>query len=321
MKKFLIMLLFSINAISQNLVPNHSFEEYSSCPNDLQNFFVNNWNYHHSTNFSSISYQLNRCSTFDYSTVPQNFYGYQDPHDGDGYLTIPFSYYGFTPTNFSTIHYSCRLLEDLIPGNMYAFKMHISVGDLSKVSLGGLGAYFVEDINDYTINNPPINYRDNLTVYGTPQVYFPDAVLNKNEWVALEGRFIATASFKYLMVGFFNNNPSTITFHNFNDMNAAQNPNFFIDDLSLVEIDKESVSIGQMNQNTFKIYPNPTTDNVFIDGDEISDFNVKVFNSLGKLLIHEKNINSLDLHKFDQGLYLLEIYSGEKIEYHKILKK
>jgi hypothetical protein len=69
--------------------------------------------------------------------------------------------------------------------------------------------------------------------------------------------------------------------------------------------------------NEIKIYPNPTSDiiniNKFVD--------VWVFNTLGDMIIHEINVNVLDVSRLTSGIYNLQIMCDNKIVNKKIVKK
>jgi len=69
--------------------------------------------------------------------------------------------------------------------------------------------------------------------------------------------------------------------------------------------------------NEIKIYPNPTSDiiniNKFVD--------VWVFNTLGDMIIHETNVNVLDVSRLTSGIYNLQIMCDNKIVNKKIVKK
>src|SRR6185295_11530904 len=88
-----IFLLFSIPLIrieqsfSQNLVPNPSFENYSTCPNDLkQIYFAFPW-FQPNTYLNAVDY-FNSCTSNSSIDIPNNWAGYQCPHTGLAYSGI-----------------------------------------------------------------------------------------------------------------------------------------------------------------------------------------------------------------------------------------
>ena len=66
------------------------------------------------------------------------------------------------------------------------------------------------------------------------------------------------------------------------------------------------------------IYPNPATNLINISGDVV--FEVKMYNSIGQLILNEYNINKINVSKLTNGIYILsiEISTGNSI-YKKII--
>ena len=65
------------------------------------------------------------------------------------------------------------------------------------------------------------------------------------------------------------------------------------------------------------IYPNPTKDIINIVG---KDFSIKVYNTVGKLIIEEYNPNIIDLSKEATGIYTLQILYKNKLIIKKVIK-
>lgn len=75
----------------------------------------------------------------------------------------------------------------------------------------------------------------------------------------------------------------------------------------------EELSVSEFNQNTIKIYPNPTTNNVNITSPNQNINTVEIVNMEGRSLLYTQNINSIettiDTSQFPTGLYLLTVQS------------
>ncbi len=69
--------------------------------------------------------------------------------------------------------------------------------------------------------------------------------------------------------------------------------------------------------NEIIIYPNPTKDVVNIVGE---DFSIKVYNTIGKLIIDEYSPNIIDLSKESVGMYTLQILYKNKLIIKKVIK-
>ena len=72
-------------------------------------------------------------------------------------------------------------------------------------------------------------------------------------------------------------------------------------------------------QKTFRIYPNPSFDYIFIETQD--ELEVTVFDLKGKKIFSNQVSNRLDIRSLEKGIYIIRINEGEKILFHKILKK
>jgi alpha-tubulin suppressor-like RCC1 family protein len=82
------------------------------------------------------------------------------------------------------------------------------------------------------------------------------------------------------------------------------------------------LSLGQINQNEPKIYPNPTNNLLNIEFENSSLLkNISVFNVEGKLLLEFKNIEStIDISSLPAGLYLIKMIYEKEVFTSKIIK-
>jgi hypothetical protein len=76
---------------------------------------------------------------------------------------------------------------------------------------------------------------------------------------------------------------------------------------------------GIANAGAVNIYPNPSTGIFTIDNSALkSDYDVIVYNAVGKLVNEGRNITTLDMSAFSSGIYYLTISSKEGILNRKI---
>ena len=79
------------------------------------------------------------------------------------------------------------------------------------------------------------------------------------------------------------------------------------------------MSIEEQNINRIKIYPNPTSDYIFlVNNDELEAI---VFDLLGKELIRENISSRLDIRTLEKGTYILNLKDGVNTSTHKIIKE
>lgn len=70
------------------------------------------------------------------------------------------------------------------------------------------------------------------------------------------------------------------------------------------------------------IYPNPVSDNqinIAFSGDETTE--VRIYNSFGQLVIHQKFEEIIDVTKLQSGLYLLEVISGGQVHKSRFIRE
>ncbi|MFC5283293.1 T9SS type A sorting domain-containing protein [Pedobacter alpinus] len=76
------------------------------------------------------------------------------------------------------------------------------------------------------------------------------------------------------------------------------------------------------NQNSFKIYPNPTTDYVEITGKNQEEVTVQLFTSFGKEVKAELVNGRINMSALDAGIYVLRISKeGKVLQSNKIVKQ
>ncbi len=76
------------------------------------------------------------------------------------------------------------------------------------------------------------------------------------------------------------------------------------------------------HENSFRVYPNPAGDEIFIESVNNTDITeVVIYNSLGQKIITKVNaLNSINISKLQSGLYIIEVRSSAKTEKHRLIK-
>ncbi len=96
---------------------------------------------------------------------------------------------------------------------------------------------------------------------------------------------------------------------------------YFMDNLSVTYSEEDSAS-GEHIDDWVKIFPNPATNEVFINAQD--EYSLSLINVSGKELISRKNIvglQKLDLGKLSPGCYTLRIMMDKRTAYKKIIIK
>jgi hypothetical protein len=81
-----------------------------------------------------------------------------------------------------------------------------------------------------------------------------------------------------------------------------------------------NLNLNEQNQLDISIYPNPTSDIVYINGN-YTQLKVGVFDILGKQLMNKSIKNNIDISQLEKGVYLLQFSDGSKLTTQRIIKK
>ena len=84
-------------------------------------------------------------------------------------------------------------------------------------------------------------------------------------------------------------------------------------------LDCATAGVDDQNQLDISIYPNPTSDIIYIDGN-YSQLKAVVYDILGKQVMNKPITNSIDISQLDKGVYILKLSDGVKLTTQRILK-
>ena len=107
--------------------------------------------------------------------------------------------------------------------------------------------------------------------------------------------------------------------------NIASEPSDFSTDSPLSESNKPvwgtcpTAGVDDQSQLDISIYPNPTLDMVYIEGN-YTQLKVVVYDILGKQVMKESISNSIDISHLDNGIYILQLSDGVKLTTQRIIK-
>ena len=182
-----------VQAQEDNLVPNGSFEN-----GDIKKLKAYGQLEEMSTDwFPYTDAPLDWYSTEVKSekvAVPANSYGYEDASDGMRYGG--FRAYSKSP-KLSRTYFQVRLTDNLQENQLYCVSFDISLSDLSKYAVNGIGAYF----SDRKEMQPNLGLVDR-----EPQVkHRADKVMQLMEgWETVCGTVLGTGQEEYMTIGGFN---------------------------------------------------------------------------------------------------------------------
>ncbi len=322
-KQFTILILLICRIFSgQNLVPNYSFENITSCPTYQNNIYkASPWFqpcvFFGNTTNSSSSDLFNTCGTSGWQ-CPVNALGVQNARTGNGYG-------GLNPYNDGedvTEYIEVPLISPLIANKRYCLEFYVSLADSSHWSISNIGAYFsVDSILDSA-------YYLTLT-HLTPQVENSVSnMLNDNtNWTLVSGYFIANGGEKFMTIGNFNHWWLTNRQNNISTgLGTAyyQTAYYYIDDVSL--FDCTGLLVDELNKDneTIDIYPNLITNELTVNINNNEPVEIILYDLSSRKLLQEiftktKIINTEQLTK---GLYLYTVSNKNGIiKNGKIIKE
>ncbi|PKP48800.1 MAG: PEP-CTERM sorting domain-containing protein [Bacteroidetes bacterium HGW-Bacteroidetes-12] len=134
-----------------------------------------------------------------------------------------------------------------------------------------------------------------------------DYIVENWQWVDLTG-LGAVDSVQYFLTSsdtgaFGMNTPAFFCLDNFNDQTVA------VKEITL--------------QNTFSIYPNPATDNIYFNTENTIDL-VEIIDVTGKTLLSKTNLGiglqQLNVAELTNGIYFVRILSGDSIKISRLIK-
>ena len=181
-----------------NIVQNGDFEIISNCPTNLAQFDLvqNGWNNPGTNGAASGSSDLfSGCSSFPLAQVPLNYWGTQDAKSGNNYagvLTKTFSGSEFRE------YLQYQLPQSLIAGAEYQLVFYVSGGDsetgINSKKVNGMGAYF---------SSTQYGQATTSLFNVTPHIIVNDIILDEVDWFPVYGKYIATGSEQFLIIGNF----------------------------------------------------------------------------------------------------------------------
>ena len=161
---------------------------------------------------------------------------------------------------------------------------------------------FNQPLNDWEVGN--VTYMDNMFDNSGLSTDNYDGVLNSWSELGMQSNV-------------------TLGAQQINYCNGADARQSLIDNYGWIitdgELDCSTAGVDDQNQLDISIYPNPTSDIVYIDGN-YTQLKVIIYNVLGKEILNKSITNSIDISHLDNGVYILQLSDGVKLITRKIIK-
>lgn len=319
-----LSVLTTSGVIAQNLVPNPSFEDFSSqfcgimSPNDFNQSMVN-WST--PTGGSPEVYYTNIANTcFNYQpnsqySGPIGIKGSQLPNTGEAMVGIGvYTIAGLNQREYIQV----ELSSPLTVGFSYVLEYYVSLADSVEFATDNIEALLSVGAVSAS-NNNVLNY--------TPQISYAGGFLsNVSEWMLISDTILAQEAFTHLTIGNFQDDNST---------NLQANPSasggvgtygayYYLDDIRIEEIRDLSTIDHDIDQR-ITLYPNPVNNELVAEFDgDFSSMNFELYNTLGQKLLISPIFSEMGKVKFDladleNGMYVLKITENQKEKTVKII--
>jgi len=263
-------------------------------------------------------------STFYFDDIFQS-----DPSNGLSQMDLPVtlgnSSVYYVLTDFGGTGPSTILVT--IDGNYARVEKNSNAESWAGVTIGTAAGF----LNDIPISETETKMYVHVYVSGTDEVGIPIRLKiedSNNPTHSVETDSYTTVSGQWETIEFDFSNQADGTaelnfdytfdlaslFFNFGNT-GNQNVVYYFDNVSF----GYPLSIYNEIPKTFRIYPNPSYDYIFIETQD--ELEVTVFDLKGKKIFSNQVSNRLDIRSLEKGIYIIRINEGEKILFHKILKK
>ena len=293
--------------MAQNLVPNGSFEVYSQCPDPATvdpmpaNMVELATGWGNPTGYTPDYFAA--CVTSNFG-IPTNDYGFQNARTGNAYAGL-ISMYGETEARE---YIQTQLTTSLIAGKQYLVTFYVCLGKVCTYSANDIGAYF---------SNMPVSVAHSWVLPYTPQISnnpVTNPLTDKVGWTEVSGVFTAQGGEQYMTIGNFNSYASTDTTNTPDSSPWWEASYHYIDDVSVVCLDCP-VGISETSiDSKISIFPNPATDYLNINFDDVYPEKITLFNNMGETLLVENQLSEnaqINVSEYQSGIYFLKIETKE----------
>jgi gliding motility-associated-like protein len=230
MRYFSIILLWVIphSLAAQNLVPNCSFEDLSTCPAEFSEI-GNATPWTGARKIGGASSDLfNVCGVALFHS-PDNRFGEQEPKDGNGYAGI----WGYLDTYREYLQ--APLLKPLISGKTYCINFYVSLAEYSWGGIKDIGALIsvgpvYQDDYQGSDTGGYLNIQMKPQVTNEQGVFLTDTL----NWIEVKGAFIAKGNEDHITIGNFSSDWNTSYLPKRGNLAMAY---YYVDMVTLVECD------------------------------------------------------------------------------------
>jgi len=312
-KILILTFAFYIKCESQNLVPNYSFEFYTSCPSvSGQIYLATPW-IGATTNSSDY---FNVCGT-GATTVPFGGGGVQYAHTGNSYGGIwCVNGFGGNYREYLQVKLDSTLQQD----SCYLVEFYCSLLNASRYGINKIGALL--STTAVTSVGP------GLVLQYVPQVESTTFLGDTLNWMQVRGFYTALGGEEYITIGNFRTDSLTDTIHvGGSNYNGAY---YLIEDVRVQKLPNcdttVSVNEGIKKEERFSVYPNPASSIITIESKKYQDLSIRIVDVLGREVIESikyevLGIKNIDVSHLPSGMYIIQLQNKTGVVSKKFAKE
>ena len=304
-----LLLNLSLNSSGQNLVPNWSFEDTVSCPDNLgQINRAMGW-----SSYRITPDYFNACtdssSLFNVS-VPLNTFDYQVARTGNAYGGFHSYYFGGGNVRE---YIGTQLIQPLAIGVKYYAACFVSrVSDTTiqhkNIATNKLGL---------RLSTVPFSSTNQAPINNIAQVFSDSIISDTVNWIVISGFFTADSAYEYLCVGNFFDD-SVTSFVRYDSL--AVSAYYFVDDVIL--LDSIPLNISVINPSHSILLKQDIFNNtIALKGNGINE--IAIYDSIGRN-IFLGSYNGVDdvvlsMREYSMGMYIIKVRYLNKNVVMKVL--
>lgn len=225
------MVIFTLSAVSQNLLENSSFEDKAYCPGNFNQQEIKTVKQWWQASEGTPDY-FNVCS--EKVGIPDNMFGTQPAKDGDGYIGLV-TYSKGSNRNYRE-YLQTKLTRPLTAGEMVCIEMYVSAADYCCFVTDGFGAILSKNKIAHD-KNGVIAMPQSMS---NPRLHMLDEA---SAWVRLSDVYTATGGEEYFTIGNFKQDRELKIIRRTEDMGARGNDTWgylYVDNVSVKGIKSKS---------------------------------------------------------------------------------
>lgn len=309
---FLLSTLLGLGTYGQNLVPNGSFEQFTTnCSFGIGYGGLEAWTHPDCTSNPGLAHACNN-SVGNGGGVPQSALGFQYAHSGDAFVsiwTLRMNSQGGFPDGNPQKYPNVDLTQPLVAGQHYCLRLWMNMADSSCYRTSAFHAFL-------WYGTPSVcNYQD--TAWDSyAAVTFDISGVDTAGWTLLEAGFEASGGESNLTLGAFQ------TLDEIDSVFIADHSSslggllaiYFIDDVELWACE---VGVGEHTNDRLRLYPNPAMDLLRIAlnaGEEAGT--VSVLDVQGRTVLQQafRGVQAeLDVSGLSSGAYVVQLRTERSV--------